>query len=75
VPVNNKGRKSLALAYWLLSRELLRLRGKVKKEKDFTAKVEDFEFSIDEKTQFKSHKMQFAQRGGRGKGRGRRKRR
>ena len=76
VPVNNKGRKSLALVYWLLSRELLRLWGKVKTEKDFTAKVEDFEFLIDEKSQLRAQKMQFAgQRRGKGRGSGRGKRR
>lgn len=56
VPVNNKGRKSLALIYWLLAREILRNQGKVKKEKDFTAKLSEFEFKIEEKTQAKNEK-------------------
>ncbi len=51
IPINNKGRKSLALAYWLLAREILRKWGKVKTEKDFTAKTSEFEFVIDEKSQ------------------------
>lgn len=51
VPINNKGRKSLALAYWLLAREILREKGIVKTEGDFKAKLEEFEFTMDEKTQ------------------------
>ena len=51
IPINNKGRKSLALVYWLLAREVLRKWGKIKTEKDFTAKLSDFEFVIDEKSQ------------------------
>lgn len=33
LPANNKGRRSLALLYWLLSREVLKLRGKTTDEK------------------------------------------
>jgi small subunit ribosomal protein S2 len=49
VPVNNKGKKSLALIYWLLAREVLKKRGDIKTDKSFTAKIEDFETKIEER--------------------------
>lgn len=51
IPCNNKGKKSLALIYWLLAREILKIRGVLKKEKDFNLKVEDFEFKPKEGSQ------------------------
>ncbi|MFH1234908.1 MAG: 30S ribosomal protein S2 [Candidatus Diapherotrites archaeon] len=57
VPINNKGRKSLALAYWLLTREILREKGIVKTEGDFKAKLEEFEFIMDEKTQMAHYRQ------------------
>lgn len=48
IPINNKGRKSLALAYWLLARELLKLKGDIKKDEDFSINVEDFEYQLKE---------------------------
>jgi small subunit ribosomal protein S2 len=32
LPANNKGRRSLALIYWLLAREVLKVRGKTTDE-------------------------------------------
>lgn len=43
IPANNKGRKALALLYWLLAREVLKARGAIKSDEEFTAKHEDFE--------------------------------
>ncbi len=43
IPANNKGRRSLALVYWLLAREILKERGEIKKNEDFKYSVEDFE--------------------------------
>ncbi len=43
VPLNNKGKKSLALAYWLLAREILMKRGTVKSRDGYKMSVEDFE--------------------------------
>jgi len=46
IPTNNKGRRALALIYWLLTREILKEQGKIKKDGDFTEEVEDFEAEI-----------------------------
>lgn len=43
IPVNNKGRKSLATVYWLLAREILKNRGVIKTDEEFKAKPEEFE--------------------------------
>lgn len=42
IPMNNNGKKSLALFFWILSREVLRERGDLKKGVKFNKKVEDF---------------------------------
>jgi len=43
IPGNNKGRRSLALIYWLLSREILRIRGELGTEEDLEETIDDFE--------------------------------
>ena len=43
LPINNKGRKSLALVYWLLAREYLKHRDLIKTDEEFTATPEEFE--------------------------------
>mgnify|MGYP000023463159 FL=1 len=43
IPGNNKGRRALALIYWLLAREMLRLRGDLGADEDLEATVDDFE--------------------------------
>ena len=43
IPGNNKGRRSLALIYWLLSREILRIRGVLAKDGDLEETIDDFE--------------------------------
>jgi small subunit ribosomal protein S2 len=43
MPVNNKGRKSLATVYWLLAREILKNRGAIKTDEEFKVKPEEFE--------------------------------
>lgn len=43
VPCNNKGKKSLSMIFWLLSREVMLKQGKIKKADDFKYTVEEFE--------------------------------
>ncbi|MGC9132334.1 MAG: 30S ribosomal protein S2 [Candidatus Micrarchaeia archaeon] len=42
IPANNKGRNSLALIYFLLTREVLKEKGVIKDDSEFKYKVEDF---------------------------------
>jgi len=42
IPTNNKGRRALALVYWILTREILKNRGIT----EFPYKVEDFEAEL-----------------------------
>ncbi|MCL4320135.1 30S ribosomal protein S2 [Cuniculiplasma divulgatum] len=46
IPSNNKGRRSLALVYWLLSREILKNRGDIKSYDEFKFTIDDFESQI-----------------------------
>ena len=46
IPTNNKGRRALATIYWLLTREVLKARGAVKADEDFTAAIDDYEASL-----------------------------
>jgi len=43
IPTNNKGRKALALVYWLLARQVLREKGALPPDAPFDVKVEEFE--------------------------------
>ena len=43
IPTNNKGRKALALVYWLLARQVLRERGELSPDQPFGVQVEEFE--------------------------------
>ena len=46
IPTNNKGRRALAVVFWLLARQVLRERGELAADKDPTATIEDFEAKI-----------------------------
>jgi len=46
IPTNNKGRRALALIYWLLARAIQREQGKINTDEEFAATVEDFEAEI-----------------------------
>lgn len=42
VPCNNKGKKSLGLFFWILTREYMKHRGMIKKDDEFKETVNDF---------------------------------
>jgi len=42
VPINNNGKKSIALVFWILAREILKSRGKLKKNDDFKYDIKEF---------------------------------
>ena len=46
IPTNNKGRRALAVIFWLLTRQILRERGELKPNEDPKATIEDFEAKI-----------------------------
>jgi len=46
IPANNKGRRSLAVVYWLLTKETLKEKGSIKSNDEFTLKIEDFEAEL-----------------------------
>ncbi|MDP3624307.1 MAG: 30S ribosomal protein S2, partial [Methanobacteriaceae archaeon] len=46
LPVNNKGRKAIALVYWLLARQLLREKGIIKEDEDLDIPATEFELKI-----------------------------
>ena len=46
VPSNNKGRKDIALIYWLLARQLLRERGVIGEDEDLDLEPSDFELKF-----------------------------
>ena len=46
IPVNNKGRKAIALVYWLLARQLLRERGLIGEDEDLDVLPSDFELKL-----------------------------
>jgi small subunit ribosomal protein S2 len=43
IPTNNKGRRALAVIYWLLARQVLRERGELPPDKDLPLTIDDFE--------------------------------
>lgn len=49
IPANNKGKKSLAILYWLLAREVQFVKGIIKTRQEFTYNVDDFEYKGKEK--------------------------
>ena len=46
IPTNNKGRRALAVIFWLLARQVLRERGEIGPDKDPPVTIEDFEAKV-----------------------------
>jgi small subunit ribosomal protein S2 len=46
IPTNNKGRRALAVIFWLIARQVLRERGELSIDKDPPVAIEDFEAKL-----------------------------
>ncbi len=46
IPVNNKGRRALAVVYWLLARQVLRERGEIAQDASIPNTIDDFETKL-----------------------------
>jgi small subunit ribosomal protein S2 len=46
IPTNNKGRRALAVIFWLLARQILREKGELPIDKDPPMTIEDFEAKL-----------------------------
>jgi len=46
IPTNNKGRRALAVIYWLLAREVLRERGEIPPDGNIPLSIDDFEVKL-----------------------------
>jgi small subunit ribosomal protein S2 len=46
IPTNNKGRRALAVVFWLLARQILRERGELPLDKDPAVPIEEFEAKL-----------------------------
>ena len=46
IPTNNKGRRALAVVFWLLARQVLRERGELSVDKDPALTIDDFEAKL-----------------------------
>lgn len=46
IPANNRGRRALALLYWLLARQVLRERGELPPTGELPVPPEDFEAKV-----------------------------
>lgn len=46
IPANNKGRRSLALVYWLLTREVVKAKNVITRDDEFSLELDEFEASL-----------------------------
>ena len=58
IPCNNKGKKSIALIYWILAREYLKEKGLIQNDKQFEKTPADFETKISKQKEETENKKQ-----------------
>lgn len=46
IPTNNKGRRALAIVYWLLARQILREKGEIPPDGNIEPSIDDFEVKM-----------------------------
>ncbi len=46
IPTNNKGRRALAVVYWLLARQIMRERGEITPDGEIPQSIDDFEVKL-----------------------------
>jgi len=46
IPTNNKGRRALAVIYWLLARQIMRERGEIPSDGEVSQTIDDFEVKL-----------------------------
>ena len=46
IPANNKGRRSLALVYWLLTREVVKAKNIITRDDEFLLELDEFEATL-----------------------------
>ncbi len=46
IPTNNRGRKALALVYWLMARQILKERDEISRDEEFGVSLEEFETKL-----------------------------
>jgi len=46
IPTNNKGRRALAVVYWLLARQIIREKGEIPPDGEISLSIEDFEVKL-----------------------------
>jgi len=46
IPTNNKGRRALAVIYWLLARQIIRERGEIPPDGETSQSIDDFEVKL-----------------------------